>query len=82
MPKTCLSGSDRTYLTQAEAAEYLRLSQRTLERYRLAGTGPAYIRAGRILYSRAALEDWVASRTFRSTSEENVTGPDVARSGA
>ncbi len=31
----------RVYLTQDEVAAVLRLSPRTLERHRLAGTGPA-----------------------------------------
>ena len=34
-------------LTQREAAGVLRLSERTLERLRLTGTGPAFVKAGR-----------------------------------
>ena len=68
-----------SYLTQPEAAKILRVSTRSLERWRLAGTGPKYIRAGRILYSRAALEAWLADRTFTSTSEETATWTGTAR---
>jgi excisionase family DNA binding protein len=58
------------YLTQREAAEVLRLSERTLERHRLAGSGPAFVKAGRrVLYRRADIEAWAAANTFRSTSE-------------
>jgi excisionase family DNA binding protein len=56
--------------TQREAAEVLRLSERTLERMRLTGLGPAYVKAGRrVLYRQADLEKWVASQVRASTSE-------------
>ena len=61
-----------TYLIQEEAAEHLRLSVRTLERYRVAGIGPKFVKAsarGRVLYARAELDGWAAARTFTSTSE-------------
>lgn len=62
------SGVDR-YLVQKEAAKYLRLSSRTLERYRVVGTGPRFIKAGRrVLYRRDALDDWTSERTFSSTA--------------
>ena len=56
--------------TQREAAEVLRLSERTLERMRLTGLGPAYVKAGRrVLYRQADLEKWVVSQVRASTSE-------------
>ena len=56
--------------TQREAAEVLRLSERTLERMRLTGLGPAYVKAGRrVLYRQADLETWVAAQLRVSTSE-------------
>jgi hypothetical protein len=56
--------------TQAEAAKALRLSERTLERMRLTGLGPVYVKAGRrVLYRQADLEAWVASQVRASTSE-------------
>ncbi len=59
-----------TFLIQAEAARYLRLSGRSLERHRVAGTGPQFVKLGRrVLYRHSDLDDWAASRTFRSTSE-------------
>jgi predicted DNA-binding transcriptional regulator AlpA len=58
-----------SYLTQSEVAALLRLSPRTLERHRLAGTGPAYIKLGRrVVYKREAIEAWAAANTFTSTS--------------
>ena len=56
--------------TQAEAAKALRLSERTLERMRLTGLGPAFVKAGRrVLYRQADLEAWIASQVRASTSE-------------
>lgn len=60
----------RIYLTQIEVAALLRLSPRTLERHRLAGTGPAYVKLGRrVVYKREVVEAWAAANTFTSTSE-------------
>jgi hypothetical protein len=58
------------YLTQDEAAALLRRSPRSLERHRLAGTGPAFIRAGRrVIYNRRVIEAWTEANTFTSTSD-------------
>lgn len=57
-------------LTQRKAAALLCLSERTLERHRVAGTGPPYVRAGRsVRYRETDLETWIASRVVRSTSQ-------------
>jgi len=46
-------------LTQVEAARLLRLSERTLERLRLTGAGPLYVKCGRsVRYREADLEAW------------------------
>jgi predicted DNA-binding transcriptional regulator AlpA len=59
-----------TLLTQREAALALRLSERTLERLRLTGTGPAFAKVGRrVFYPQAQLDAWVAARIVNSTSE-------------
>jgi excisionase family DNA binding protein len=58
-------------LTQAETANYLRLSERTLERWRVNGSsGPAFVKLGRrVLYRKSDLDEWIASRVVHSTSE-------------
>jgi predicted DNA-binding transcriptional regulator AlpA len=57
-------------LTQREAAALVRLSERTLERLRLTGGGPVYVKAGRrVLYREPDLAEWIASRVRASTSE-------------
>jgi len=58
-------------MDQAEAAKVLRLSERTLERLRLQGGGPLYVKCGRcVRYREADLEKWIAQRVVSSTSEE------------
>lgn len=57
-------------LTQAEAADHLRLSERTLERWRVSGGGPVFVKLGRrVLYRQADLDEWIVSRVMHSTSE-------------
>ncbi|MER2508285.1 MAG: helix-turn-helix domain-containing protein [Amaricoccus sp.] len=58
------------YLRTKEAAEFLSLSARTLEKHRTYGTGPAYHKlGGRVVYSVAELEAWVARGVLTSTSD-------------
>lgn len=58
------------FLTQGEAASLLRLSERTLERYRLSGTGPAFVKLGRrVVYRASDLLAFAQAHTHRSTSE-------------
>ena len=57
-------------LSQHEAAVYLRLSERTLERFRVSGEGPRFARLGRrVVYRQSDLDAWVAARVVVSTSE-------------
>ncbi len=62
------------FLTTIEVAEMLRLSRRTLERMRVEGTGPRYLKAGpgkrsRVLYREADVLSWLERYQFGSTSE-------------
>jgi predicted DNA-binding transcriptional regulator AlpA len=60
-------------LTQREAASVLRLSERTLERSRVTGDGPPFVKAGRrVLYRPADIDAWIASRVRTSTSERRA----------
>jgi excisionase family DNA binding protein len=55
---------------QREAAAYLRLSERTLERMRVTGNGPKFAKCGRrVVYRQSDLDAWVAARVVASTSE-------------
>ena len=52
------------------AADYLGYSESTLEKKRLTGEGPPFIRLGRaIVYDTRDLDAWLAARRARSTSE-------------
>jgi hypothetical protein len=58
-------------LNQSEAARLLRLSTRTMERMRLQGIGPSYIKCGRsVRYRLDLIEEWVSRRVVSSTSEQ------------
>jgi excisionase family DNA binding protein len=57
-------------LTQKEVARQLGISGRTLERHRVTGTGPRWLRLGRLVrYRISDLEEWVESSVRRSTSD-------------
>lgn len=57
-------------MTTKEAAAYLRLSRRTLERYRVTGQGPVFLKFGRLVfYRRSDLDRWKENRVRRSTSD-------------
>lgn len=57
-------------LTQRQTAEIVSLSERTLERLRVSGTGPRYVKLGRrVAYRQADIEAWIAERVVSSTSE-------------
>ena len=54
-----------------EAAEYVRLAKPTLERFRISGAGPAFCKlGGAVRYRKEDLDQWLAARCVRSTSEE------------
>lgn len=57
-------------IDQKQAARILGLSVRTLERHRIAGTGPRFARLGRLIrYRQNDLIEWVDSKLRDSTSE-------------
>jgi hypothetical protein len=62
-------------LTQWEAALLLRCSERTLERLRVSGLGPRYIKTTRkVLYRESDLDAWLTARSVHSTSETSTVG--------
>lgn len=61
------------FLDTREAADFLGLSNRTLDRYRVTGEGPVFHKFGsRIRYALADLQAWAAARRARSTSEADL----------
>lgn len=58
------------YLRTQEAARFLGLSERTLEKHRTYGTGPAYRKlGGRVVYSVEDLQSWADRGLVTSTSD-------------
>ncbi len=61
------------YLRTSEAARYLSLSPRTLEKHRIYGTGPAYRKiGGRVVYAVADLKAWADIGIRTSTSDPGI----------
>ena len=66
------------YLRTPEAARFLGLSGRTLEKHRTYGTGPRYSKlGGRVVYRLEDLQAWVERGAKASTSDDtgNVVLP-------
>ena len=58
------------YLRTPEAARFVGLSIRTLEKHRIYGTGPRYSKlGGRVVYRLEDLQAWVDSAIKASTSD-------------
>ena len=69
---------NETLLTQPEAAVFLRIGQRTLERWRTTGGGPKYRQAAmpgargynqRVVYVLGELKDWLNGNTVECTAD-------------
>lgn len=68
------------YLRTKEAATFLSLSPRTLEKHRTYGTGPAYHKlGGRVVYSVEALQEWVGRGSVTSTTDPKGGTPPTKR---
>ncbi|HXQ45258.1 MAG TPA: helix-turn-helix domain-containing protein [Caulobacteraceae bacterium] len=62
------------YLRTPEAARFLGLSGRTLEKHRIYGTGPRYSKlGGRVVYRLDDLQAWVELGAKASTSDPGVS---------
>ncbi|NJO35894.1 MAG: helix-turn-helix domain-containing protein [Rhodospirillales bacterium] len=63
--------SAQTLLTVEEAAARLKISKHTLNRWRVTGEGPPFVKYGPRLvrYVESVLEEWAHKRLHGSTSE-------------
>lgn len=64
MATTTWDNSRDMFLTTGEAAEYLRLSTQTMDRFRATGEGPPYIKLGngkrsKVIYRRSDIDAWL-----------------------
>lgn len=69
-----LPAPDLSFFTTLEAAALLKISRRTLERMRVEGTGPRFLKVGpgkrsRVLYRQSDLLSWLETHSYSSTSE-------------
>ena len=68
------------YLTNNEAAAFLRLSPRTLEKQRVIGGGPRFRKFGRrVMYAIIDLETWADARSFGMTSDPEYAEQHTVR---
>jgi predicted DNA-binding transcriptional regulator AlpA len=69
-----LSGLPPRFLRTPEAARFLGLSGRTLEKHRTYGTGPSYRKlGGRVVYAIDDLQAWADRGAVTSTSDPRGT---------
>lgn len=67
---TNLAGLPPRFLRTPEAADFLGLSSRTLEKHRTYGTGPAYRKlGGRVVYALEDIKAWADRGAVTSTSD-------------
>jgi excisionase family DNA binding protein len=58
------------WLTRKEAANYLKLGESTMAKLFVSGDGPPAIKIGRsVRYSSVDLNEWMAAKRRRSTSD-------------
>ena len=61
-------------MPSAAVAEYLGVMVPALEKWRQVGTGPAYIKVGRLVrYRKSALDAWLTERTIIPNAGNDLT---------
>lgn len=62
--------STSNLLSPLETSQRLRISEKTLEKWRITGGGPRFSKVGgRVFYPEDELEAWLRGRIHASTSE-------------
>jgi hypothetical protein len=75
MPSTLFADDPDSALTENQAAEFLGLSVRTLQAWRVRGGGPRYCKLGRaVRYQRGELVAFQRAHTVSSTTEADAKG--------
>jgi predicted site-specific integrase-resolvase len=65
-----MAETDGLVISEERAAQSLGLSARTLQRWRVEGRGPRFVKLGkRVAYTEQALRDYVDKNQHGSTSE-------------
>ena len=55
------------------ASTYLGLSTKTLAMMRCSGTGPQFVKRGKIFYFKTDMDDWIHLGRAKSTAQANQT---------
>lgn len=66
------------HLTQAELARRWRKSERTLERWRLRGVGPAHLHIGGVLYRLVDIEEFERTQLRQKAARRTKSKPGSA----
>ena len=67
------------YMNTKQAAKFLGMGRRTLDRLRMTGDGPPYFKFGHsVRYSRTELQAWAQTRRRVSTSDDGTAGARTA----
>lgn len=70
-----MSGTSSPYLGRDDAAAYLGVARKTLEKWAVTGDGPPFRKHGRrVLYHRDEMDAWSEAQTRQSTSDP---GPEA-----
>ena len=66
--------SSSAFQTESEAAEYLGISKKTLQRWRFDHKGPAYAKLnGKLIrYHQADLDEWMNQQTIPHEDKESL----------
>jgi len=65
------ASSNSPFRSNVEAAGFLGLSPKTLEKYRIIGGGPRFYKLGRrVVYKTADLTEWAEARVRTSTCDD------------
>src|SRR5216684_2170433 len=76
-----MAGLPPRLLRTPDAARFLGISNRTLEKHRTYGTGPVYRKmGGRVVYAVEDLQAWSAIGARKSTTDQTAQRADPARS--
>lgn len=55
-------------LTETDLAAYLKVSKRTIQKWRLTGEGPSFLKIGHLVrYSKDDIDQWIVSHYQNST---------------
>jgi predicted DNA-binding transcriptional regulator AlpA len=59
--------------SEQQAAQILRVTVKALQKWRVTGAGPRFVKMGRLVrYTEDTLEEFIQKRTVVSTSEQTV----------